>query len=114
MKLFDCHLHTDLSFDSREPMENYVKQAVAAGDDYFISTEHFDLESHIMDGGDIAADLDRQQQIIAKNFSKGEKMEKKKTERIYSDFRVNVRYQMKYALLKGGIHRNFEEPIYFV
>ena len=65
MKLFDCHLHTDLSFDSREPMENYVKQAVAAGDDYFISTEHFDLESHIMDGGDIAADLDRQQQIIA-------------------------------------------------
>lgn len=65
MKLFDCHLHTDLSFDSREPMENYVKQAVATGDDYFISTEHFDLESHIMDGGDIAADLDRQQQIIA-------------------------------------------------
>lgn len=43
-----------------------------------------------------------------------EKMKKKKTERIYSDFRVNVRYQMKYALLKGGIHRNFEEPIYFV
>ena len=55
MKLFDCHLHTDLSFDSREPMENYVKQAVAAGDDYFISTEHFDLESHIMDGGDIVS-----------------------------------------------------------
>ena len=29
MKLFDCHLHSSLSFDSDEPMENYVKQAVA-------------------------------------------------------------------------------------
>lgn len=64
MNVIDCHLHTDLSFDSREPMENYVRNAAAQGDEYFISTEHIDLESHIMNGEDIAADLDRQQRLI--------------------------------------------------
>ena len=64
MNVIDCHVHTDLSFDSREPMENYVRNAALNGDEYFITTEHFDLESRIMDGEDIAADLDRQQQII--------------------------------------------------
>ena len=64
MNVIDCHVHTDLSFDSREPMENYVRNAALNGDEYFITTEHFDLEIRIMDGEDIAADLDRQQQII--------------------------------------------------
>ena len=64
MNVIDCHVHSDLSFDSREPMENYVKQAVLQGDKYFITTEHFDLESHVMGGEDIAADLDRQQRLI--------------------------------------------------
>ena len=43
MKLFDCHVHSSLSFDSNEPMENYVRKAVADGDEYFITTEHADL-----------------------------------------------------------------------
>ena len=64
MNVIDCHVHSDLSFDSREPMENYVKQAVLQGDKYFITTEHFDLESHVMGGEDIAADLDRQQRLL--------------------------------------------------
>lgn len=65
MKLFDCHLHSSLSFDSDEPMENYVKQAVADGDEYFITTEHADLESHIYNGEDILADIELQQHIVA-------------------------------------------------
>ncbi len=65
MNLFDCHLHTSLSFDSREEMENYVKKAVSDGDEYFITTEHADLESHIFQGEDILADIDLQQQIIS-------------------------------------------------
>lgn len=64
MKIIDCHVHSDLSFDSREPMENYVKQAAERGEEYFITTEHFDLESHIMGGEDIAADLARQQALV--------------------------------------------------
>ena len=64
MNVIDCHVHSDLSFDSREPMENYVKQAARQGDKYFITTEHFDLESHVMGGEDIAADLDRQQRML--------------------------------------------------
>ena len=66
MKFWDCHVHSALSFDSTEPMENYVKKAAQAGDEYFITTEHADLESHILDGGDILADLDRQRRLIEK------------------------------------------------
>ena len=64
MKIIDCHVHSDLSFDSREPMENYVKQAADMGEKYFITTEHFDLESHVMGGQDISADLDRQEMLV--------------------------------------------------
>ena len=64
MKIIDCHVHSDLSFDSREPMENYVRQAAERGEEYFITTEHFDLESYAVAGDDIAADLDRQQRLI--------------------------------------------------
>ncbi len=64
MKLWDCHLHSDLSFDSREPMELYVKKAVSEGDEYFITTEHLDLQSHCIAGGDIAPDFERQKEII--------------------------------------------------
>ncbi|MBR6609499.1 MAG: histidinol-phosphatase HisJ family protein [Oscillospiraceae bacterium] len=65
MKLFDCHVHSSLSFDSKEPMENYVRKAVADGDEYFITTEHADLESYIFQGEDILADIEKQRQIVA-------------------------------------------------
>lgn len=65
MKLFDCHVHSSLSFDSREPMENYVRKAVADGDEYFITTEHADLESYIFQGEDILADIEKQQRIVS-------------------------------------------------
>lgn len=64
MKIIDCHIHSDLSFDSREPMENYIRQAAERGEEYFITTEHFDLESHVMSGEDISADLDRQEMLV--------------------------------------------------
>ncbi len=64
MKLWDTHVHSDLSMDSREPMELYVKKAAEAGEEYFITTEHLDLESHLFDGDDIAPDFERQKEII--------------------------------------------------
>ena len=65
MNVIDCHVHSELSFDSRELMENYVKKAAEMGDKYFITTEHVDLESWAIGGeDDIAPDFDRQQQLV--------------------------------------------------
>lgn len=64
MKLWDCHLHSSMSIDSGEPIENYVKKAVAEGDEYFITTEHTDLKSHVLGGEDIAPDYDEQLQTV--------------------------------------------------
>ena len=66
MKFFDCHIHSALSFDSNEPMENYVKKALADGDEYFITTEHADLESYIFQGEDILVDIEKQQQTVSR------------------------------------------------
>ena len=43
MNIIDCHLHSDMSIDSREDMENYIKLAVENGDKYFITTEHANI-----------------------------------------------------------------------
>lgn len=64
MSIMDCHLHSSLSFDSQEPMENYVKAAKAKGDKYFITTEHMDLESNFAGREDIVADFELQHQMV--------------------------------------------------
>ncbi|MEG1782167.1 MAG: histidinol-phosphatase HisJ family protein [Oscillospiraceae bacterium] len=69
MNIYDGHLHTDLSFDGKEKMENYVRAAVKNGDEYFISTEHVDLKSHSNNGDDILPDFMLQQKLI-KDLSK--------------------------------------------
>lgn len=43
MNVYDCHLHSDMSIDSREDMENYIRLAVESGDKYFITTEHANI-----------------------------------------------------------------------
>ena len=43
MAITDCHLHSDMSLDSREDMENYIKLAVENGDKYFLTTEHANI-----------------------------------------------------------------------
>lgn len=64
MNIVDCHVHSFLSFDSSQDMEEYVKAAVKMGDEYFITTEHTDLESHVLGGEDIAPDFLLQQQTL--------------------------------------------------
>ena len=49
MGIHDQHLHSKFSYDSRQPMEEYVKEAVRQGDKYFTTTEHMDLHSTITD-----------------------------------------------------------------
>lgn len=66
MNIYDCHLHSRLSFDSREDMENYVRIAVAGGDSRFITTEHMDLESHFSPRHfDIVPDFARQRRLLS-------------------------------------------------
>ncbi len=65
MNIMDCHLHSALSFDSKEDMENYVKIAVKNGDKYFITTEHMDLESNLGGGRDLHADFRLQEKNIS-------------------------------------------------
>lgn len=69
MNIMDCHLHSALSFDSSESMENYVKIARKNGDKYFITTEHMDLESNLAGGVDLCAAFVIQEKTI-KDLSK--------------------------------------------
>ena len=64
MNITDTHVHSSLSIDSRESMEKYVKKAALAGDEYFITTEHTDLESHVTQGDDIVPDFEKQAEEV--------------------------------------------------
>lgn len=65
MNIYDCHLHSAISFDSSEDMENYIKMAVKNKDEFFITTEHVDLESNLAQQRDLIADFDKQQEKLA-------------------------------------------------
>lgn len=49
----DLHIHTDLSFDSEEKMQNYVRTAAANGDEALGFSEHYDYDV-ILSGGNMA------------------------------------------------------------
>ncbi|MEG1049740.1 MAG: PHP domain-containing protein [Oscillospiraceae bacterium] len=49
MGIYDQHLHSKFSYDSRQEMEEYIIAAKAQGDKIFTTTEHMDLDSSITD-----------------------------------------------------------------
>lgn len=57
MHLFDTHVHTAYSPDSREELENYIKHTVDLGRNTFIFTDHVDYDAKYM-GSDILIDYD--------------------------------------------------------
>ncbi len=63
MKIIDCHVHSDLSFDSEEPMENYIRMACSKGQNLFLTTEHLDLDCYT-EGFSIVPDFNRQQKLL--------------------------------------------------
>lgn len=65
MKIFDQHVHTELSVDSEEKFENYLMRCDAMGVDYFVSTEHLDLGSG-RKVQDIMPNFDQQRALIEK------------------------------------------------
>ncbi len=53
--MWDFHLHSSFSSDSREPMENMVKKAIELGLEEICFTEHYDTDLHV--GGEFQTNL---------------------------------------------------------
>lgn len=65
MKIYDQHVHTELSFDSKEKFKNYIEKCLEMGIDTFVSTEHLDLDSRPVNK-DIIPDFKLQNEMIEK------------------------------------------------
>lgn len=63
MKVYDQHVHTSLSHDSIEEMENYLKILVEKDINNFVSTEHLEI-STINESFDLIPNFQLQQQKI--------------------------------------------------
>ena len=50
--MIDFHIHTSLSHDSEEEMENYIKRAIANGDKAVGFAEHYDYDAFL--GGELS------------------------------------------------------------
>ncbi len=66
MKILDQHVHSDFSFDSNQEMEAYFIKAMEYRDEYFVTTEHLDLECFSMDNTDIIPDFEKQKKALKK------------------------------------------------
>lgn len=69
MKIFDQHVHTELSVDSKEKINNYLKKCDEMGIEYFVSTEHLDLENGLLQR-DVIPDFHKQRAIIGEYKNK--------------------------------------------
>lgn len=63
MRLFDQHVHSYYSFDSKQAIEAYLDKANLLGLDYFVLTDHCDL-NFLDKNKDIFFDIDKQHQEL--------------------------------------------------
>ena len=63
MKLHDQHVHTHFSFDSDETLEKYLDRASELGLEYFVFTDHCDL-NYLHKGKDLFFDIDKRNEEI--------------------------------------------------
>lgn len=63
MKIYDQHVHTELSFDSKEKFSKYLEKCKEQSIDTFVSTEHLDLDSRPINK-DIIPDFKLQKEMI--------------------------------------------------
>ena len=59
MKIHDQHVHSYYSFDSEQPIEEYLKKAEELGLSYFVLTDHCDL-NYLDQNKDLFFDIDKQ------------------------------------------------------
>ena len=63
MKIHDQHVHSYYSFDSKQRIEEYLDKATSIGLDYFVLTDHCDL-NFLNRGKDIFFDVQKQQKEL--------------------------------------------------
>lgn len=59
MVIHDQHVHSAYSFDSEQPIEEYLSLAIEAGVSYFVLTDHYDA-NYLDKGEDLSFDIERQ------------------------------------------------------
>lgn len=64
MEIYDQHVHTEFSHDSKTPYESYLKALQEMGKTTFVTTEHLDLD-HITNKCNEIPDFARQKELIA-------------------------------------------------
>ncbi len=62
-KIYDQHVHSHYSFDSEQTIKEYLDKAVRLGLEYFVLTDHFDL-NYLDKGKDISFDIDAEQEEL--------------------------------------------------
>ena len=62
-KIHDQHVHSYYSFDSKQPIEEYLNKAIELGLEYFVLTDHCDL-NYLDKGQDIFFDIKKQHQEL--------------------------------------------------
>ena len=62
-KIYDQHVHSYYSFDSKQPIEEYLDKAIELGLEYFVLTDHCDL-NYLDKGKDIFFDIKKQHQEL--------------------------------------------------
>ena len=63
MKLHDQHVHSYYSFDSEQPIEEYLNKALEVGVSYFVLTDHCDL-NYLDKGEDLFFDIKKQDEEL--------------------------------------------------
>jgi len=64
MKYYDQHVHSYYSFDSEQPIEEYLDKATELGITQFVLTDHFDL-NYVSTGKDLDFDIAKQHEELA-------------------------------------------------
>lgn len=64
MKLYDQHVHSYYSFDSDQPIKEYLDKAQELGLEYFILTEHLDV-NYLDKGEPIVFDIDKEEEELS-------------------------------------------------
>ena len=63
MKIFDQHVHSYYSFDSQQSIREYLKKATELSLDYFVLTDHFDL-NYLSSNKDISFSIEDEQKEL--------------------------------------------------
>ena len=63
--IYDQHVHSYYSFDSKQSIEEYLDVATKLGLKYFVLTDHYDL-NHINTGKDLSFDISKQRKELEK------------------------------------------------